>query len=121
MEAGCRALADAVGDRVIAGDIAGVRTVLAPWLQVELAEASLEALLAAASDGLAMPASWTVDAGMADLETLRSPDGFGPPTQLPPPRSLPTTSGAGSASSSGIGTRAGHRPAPSFAHGDPVP
>jgi hypothetical protein len=76
-----QALCDAVGQAIVARDLAAVHALFAPWLQTALTPDAIGAQLDAQMAGLAHPpASWSADEGLAELADLRTPDGYSPPT-----------------------------------------
>jgi hypothetical protein len=92
MDSDCKELCDALGRAIVGRDFAAVHALLAPWLRAALGPGEIERLLDAQSEGLAHPpASWVAGEGLADLEELRRPDPFGPPTQALPPEITPAS------------------------------
>lgn len=89
MDERCVALANAVGRHVTAGDPGAVQALLAPWMAEHVGIADLERMVSEAGAGLPPPRHWTVDTGAADLATLRTPDGYGPPSQPLPAEITP--------------------------------
>ena len=76
----CRALADAIGRLVVERDFDAIRARMAPWAASSMDAAAIEQMIDAACEGLAPPVSWSVDESPMDVEGLREPDGYGPPS-----------------------------------------
>ena len=81
MDAKCKALASAVGKHVVDREFPELLDLFAPWLAEEFSAADLEDIADAACDGLPAPATFTVDEGSMELEELRTPSDFGPPSR----------------------------------------
>jgi hypothetical protein len=82
MDKQCRALCEKLAGCIVKRDFNGAHALLAPWLRSALTPAAIEKMVDAANEGLAHPPkTWTIDEGMAELEELREPDPYGPPTQ----------------------------------------
>lgn len=81
MDAKCKALANAVGKHVVDREFPDLLDLFAPWLAEQFSAADLEDMLDAAGDGLPAPASFEVDEGIMELEELRTPSDYGPPSR----------------------------------------
>ena len=81
MDAKCKALATAVGKHVVDREFPDLLDLFAPWLAEQFSAADLEDMLDAAGDGLPAPASFEVDEGIMELEELRTPSDYGPPSR----------------------------------------
>jgi hypothetical protein len=81
MDARCKALASAVGKHVVERGFADLLDLFAPWLGELFSASDLEDMLDAACEGLPVPAAFTVDEGIMELEELRTPSDFGPPSR----------------------------------------
>jgi hypothetical protein len=79
MDDNCRALADAIGRRVVDRDFEGLRDLCVPWLKDRVSAIGLARMIDDAA-GLPAAKTWTVDKSPVDLASLRKPDGCGPPT-----------------------------------------
>lgn len=80
MDASCRALADAIGRRVVDRDFEGLRNLCVSWLKDRTSTIGLARMIDDAAAGLPPAKTWTVDESPVDLATVRKPDGYGPPT-----------------------------------------
>jgi hypothetical protein len=82
MDRECTALCEKLADCIVKRDFEGAHALLAPWLHITLGPSEIQKMVDAANEGLTHPPhSWTIDEGMAELDDLRKPDGFGPPSQ----------------------------------------
>ena len=82
MDKECAALCEKLADCIVKRDFKGAHALLAPWLRTALRPLEIQKMVDAANEGLEHPPhSWTIDEGMAELDELRKPDGFGPPSQ----------------------------------------
>jgi len=78
----CEALCEQLAQCVVRQDFDSAHALLAPWLRESISPSQIRQMIDAASEGLAHPPhSWTIDEGMAELDDLRKPDGYGPPSQ----------------------------------------
>jgi hypothetical protein len=81
MNTQCEHLCNQLAQCIVERDFGRAQTLLAPWLHESHSSASLQQMVDALSEGLAHPPHrWTVDEGMAGLDDLRKPDGYGPPS-----------------------------------------
>ena len=80
MDDSCRTLANTIGERVVARDFEGLRSLCVSWLKDRSSAIGLARMIDDAAAGLPPAKTWTVDESPVDLGALRKPDGFGPPT-----------------------------------------
>src|SRR5687767_14615558 len=81
MDSQCEALCEALAKHIVAKDFARAHALLAPWLRAEMKPSDIQKMINDAGEGLPAPAAWTLDEGLAELEDLRKPNEFGPPSQ----------------------------------------
>lgn len=81
MESKCEALCEAPAKCVVAQDFDKAHALLAPWLRAAMKPSDIQRMVNDAGEGLPAPRAWTLDEGLLDLEDLRKPDSFGPPSK----------------------------------------
>jgi len=82
MDKQCVDLCEKLAGCIVRRDFNGAHALLAPWLRSALSPAAIEKMIDAANEGLTHPPqSWTIDEGLGELDDLRTPDSYGPPTQ----------------------------------------
>lgn len=82
MDSRTAALCDRLGQAIVNRDFGAAHACCAPWLRQELSPEDIEHMIDAVAEDLDYPADhWSADEGLADLEDLREPDPYGPPSQ----------------------------------------
>jgi hypothetical protein len=90
MDAECKSLCDAMARSIVARDFDGAHAPLAPWLRSSVIPSEIQRMLDAQNEGLTHPPhSWTVGEGVVDLDELRRPDPYGPPSSALPDQITP--------------------------------
>ena len=90
METKCEDLCNALAKCIVARDFRGAHSLLVPWYRSTVTPSEIERMVDAQNEGLAHPPhSWTVGEGMVDLDDLRTPDPYGPPSRALPDQITP--------------------------------
>ena len=90
MNTDTKSLCEAFARSIVERDFDGVYALLAPWLRATTSPSEIQRVLDAQNEGLAHPPhSWTTGEGLADLEELRTPDPYGPPSVALPDEITP--------------------------------
>jgi hypothetical protein len=76
-----RALCDALARHIVDRNFGGAHALLAPWLRASMTPADIEQMCDEAGRGLPAPQEWTLDEGFLEVDDLRSPDPYGPPSK----------------------------------------
>jgi hypothetical protein len=80
MDSNCEALCEALAQHVVAKDFDKAHVLLAPWLRSAMKPSEIQKMVHDAGEGLPYPTAWTLDEGLAELEDLRKPNEYGPPS-----------------------------------------
>ena len=82
MESRCKDLCNKLAKCIVTRDFDGAHALLAPWLRSTLSPSAIERMVDAQNEGLVYPPlAWSLGEGILDLEDLRTPDPYGPPSQ----------------------------------------
>jgi hypothetical protein len=81
MESKCEALCEALAKHIVAQDFIKAHSLLAPWLRAAMKPSEIERIIIEAGAGLPAPRAWKLDEGLCELDDLRKPDSFGPPSK----------------------------------------
>ena len=75
-----KALCDAMARHIVDRNFDGAHSLLAPWLRSTLKPSDIQRMVDDAAEGLPAPGQWTVDEGFLEVDDLRTPDPYGPPS-----------------------------------------
>ena len=81
MDAACESMCNAFAAHVVAREFEAARALLAPWVRAAMSAADLEQLVDAAVGDLPPAREWSLDSGFMEVDELRTPNEYGPPSQ----------------------------------------
>jgi hypothetical protein len=81
MDSKCRELCDTLAKHIVDRDFERAHALLAPWLRATTQPSDIERMVDEAGDGLPSPSEWTLDMGLLEVDDLRKPDPYGPPSK----------------------------------------